>query len=294
MPDVFSLRADTTPRSEPSEGARAYSYFSPDTDVTAADTALLIEEIPLAILCNGVSHAVMMVSPLDLEDFVTGFALTEGLIERNSSLPAVSIRHQQQPLPAIHADIRLPEAQFRRFLQQQRSVRRGASGCGLCGSESFHQVYPDLSPLPAAPLPALKTLQQLRDTLSRCQQLGQDAGAIHAALLLSADGEPVLCREDIGRHNALDKVIGAAMQQSLELHGCSVVMSSRCSTELILKAVRSGLTTLIHLSAPSALAVELARRYNLNLIHLPRRDAARAYHLQHPQPDAAPFLPEYL
>ncbi|MDK2778369.1 MAG: formate dehydrogenase accessory sulfurtransferase FdhD [Pseudomonadota bacterium] len=256
-------------------GTAACSYYS--AAAHRADSTLLIEETPLTISCNGVTHAVMMVSPLDIRDFVTGFALSEDLIRSVADIRSLSISESGHPLHHLLADIQLQPECFKRFLKQQRSARRGASGCGLCGSESLQQVLPDITPLSGGSPPDYPALQHLRDRLRDFQQLGQQAGAVHAALLLDAELQPLLCREDIGRHNALDKVIGAALQQNIDLSQCAVLMSSRCSTELVIKAARSGLPQLLHLSSPSTLAVELARHYGVGLIHIPRSDSARIY-----------------
>ncbi|MAD44766.1 MAG: formate dehydrogenase family accessory protein FdhD [Oceanospirillaceae bacterium] len=256
-------------------GSDLYTYYSPSSD--RCDTALLVEEVPLAISCNGVLHAIMMISPLDIEDFVTGFALSENLINQSDDIRTLHISPSQHPSANLTVDIQLQPEPFKRFLQQQRSARRGASSCGLCGTDSLQQVFPLLPPLPDSAIPDYLALENLRNHLPGFQQLGQTAGGIHAALLLDKNLNPLFCREDIGRHNALDKVIGAALSQQINLTECSVLMSSRCSTELVIKAARSGLPNLIHLSSPSTLAVKLAEQYRIRIIHLPRKDAARIY-----------------
>lgn len=259
----------------PLRGTGHYS-FQPSSQNSGTELALLAEEVPLAIHVHGVLHAIMMVSPLHCDDFITGFALSEGLIRHAGELTAVHLRHGQQPAANIHADLTLSSDRFRDFLQQQRTARRGTAGCGLCGTDSLQQIFPDLPPLNGRPFSLPDS--DLRELLSQHQVLGHESGAVHAALLLSADAEPLLMREDVGRHNALDKVIGAALRQQRPLTGCTVLMSSRCSTELILKAVRAGLSGLIHLAAPSTLAVQMARHYNLALVQVPRHDAPRFFH----------------
>jgi len=270
--------ADSSYARTTATGSNLYSYYSPADN--SCSSALLIEEMPLMIACNGVNHAVMMISPLDVEDFVTGFALTEGIVDSISDLRTLAVSPSQDPAASLTVNLHLEPECFKRFLQQQRSSRRGASGCGLCGSESFKQVFPDIEPLPQSTPPDHRRLNNLRKQLAEFQQLGQSAGGIHAALLLDHKLNPILCREDIGRHNALDKVIGAALKNDIDLSQCSVLMSSRCSTELVLKAARSRLPNLIHLSSPSTLAVNLAEKYGISLIHIPRSDGARFYSLK--------------
>jgi FdhD protein len=167
----------------------------------------------------------------------------------------------------------------RRFNEYKhtRKVHLGASGCGLCGKETLEQVFPDLPKLPQSTFTNLSSLDDLRDKVFSAQHLGQRTGALHAALLLDPQGDILCCMEDIGRHNCLDKVIGFATKSRINLHQHSVVMSSRCSTELILKAVKARLSTLIHLASPSHLAVNLAQEYGLTLIHLPKQDAPRFF-----------------
>lgn len=239
-----------------------------------AASVLLIKETALAISYGEINHAVMMVTPEHLEDFIYGFSFSEGVINHIDQI----LDMEWVPVndTAIHANVTLNNRQQDHFRQQKRQ-RQGATGCGLCGVESLQAALPELPPLRPAPLPSTTQLNSLRDNLGNHQSLGHLAGAIHGALLLSPDGTPLACREDIGRHNALDKLLGYALRQRINLHGHAVVMSSRCSTELIQKAVRAGVSTLIHLASPSTLAVSQARQYGLNLIHLPRHSGPRLY-----------------
>jgi len=245
--------------------ADGYSY----AELTlAGDTgsAVLAGEIALAIAYNGLSQAVMMVSPNDLEDFVHGFSLGAGLIDSIDDIYDVSL--------TTHGDA----------MAAERRQLAGNTGCGLCGVEALDQALPDLPVLAPAPLPPAAHLEHLRERVNAVQEIGRRSGALHAALFVDAAGEIRLCREDIGRHNALDKLIGALKRQRLDLAGGFAVVTSRCSLELIHKAVRAGLSTLVSLSAPTALTVQWAREHNLNLIHLPHRSAPRVYS---PAPPAA-------
>jgi FdhD protein len=238
----------------------------------------LVEEMPLAISINDISYAVMMVTPVNLEAFVIGFARSEGIIEHINDIRDIAVQLTQTPpdIDCIAINLELSPRRFAQF-KKRRQTHLGATGCGLCGIESLTQAIPILSKL--QPSQAIKeaSLIALRPRLGEYQILGNKTGAVHAALLISPEGEPILCMEDIGRHNALDKVIGYALQQNINLHNYSVLMSSRCSTELIQKAVRVGLSRLIHLASPSTLAVKLAQHYGLTLIHLPKQDAPRLF-----------------
>ncbi|SHE62811.1 FdhD protein [Marinomonas polaris DSM 16579] len=238
----------------------------------------LVEEMPLAISINDISYAVMMVTPVNLEAFVIGFARSEGIIEHINDIRDIAVQLTQTPpdIDCITINLELSPRRFAQF-KKRRQTHLGATGCGLCGIESLTQAIPILPKL--QPSQAIKeaNLIALRPRLGEYQILGNKTGAVHAALLISPEGEPILCMEDIGRHNALDKVIGYALQQNINLHNYSVLMSSRCSTELIQKAVRVGLSRLIHLASPSTLAVKLAQHYGLTLIHLPKQDAPRLF-----------------
>lgn len=252
-------------------------------NASISGVASLVEEMPLAITVNGIAHAVMMTTPIHLDAFVIGFALSEGLINHKNEIRDLNLRtlehhDTQSSLLSLTIDIELSPRKLSEF-KQTKQARLGATGCGLCGVESISHALPTLSILPASDPITEKELAHLRELLFSQQILGQETGAIHAALLLSPQGKAIICMEDIGRHNALDKVIGYALMNNIKLHNHSVVMSSRCSTELIQKAVRAGLSRLIHLASPSTLAVALAKQSNLTLIHLPRKDSPRIFNL---------------
>ena len=252
---------------------------------SANESACLVEETPIAISINGIAHAVMMITPTNIEDFVLGFALSEGIIQHNKDVRDLNfVAHNTNlqsaetslEVSTIAADLEISSRQFNVFKQHKRS-HLGTTGCGLCGIESLDQAIPALPPLTPSQRPQTSQLLTLRERLTKEQKQGQKTGAIHAALLLSPDNDILCCMEDIGRHNALDKVIGYALRHNIILHNHNVVMSSRCSTELVQKAVRVGLSHLTHLASPSALAVKLAQHYGLTLIHLPKHDAPRIF-----------------
>ena len=244
----------------------------------AAGSAKLVEEVPLAISINDISHAVMMVTPNQLDAFVIGFARSEGIIEQISDVRDLEVETTKIPpnIDSIAINLTLSSRRFANF-KQKKQAHLGTTGCGLCGIESLPQAIPSLPKLPLSKPIAESTLMSLKTRLADYQTLGKQTGAVHAALLVSPDGTPLICMEDIGRHNALDKVIGYALQQNINLHNYSVLMTSRCSTELVQKAVRVGLSRLVHLASPSTLAVTLAEHYGLTLIHLPKQDSPRIF-----------------
>ncbi|HWV09851.1 MAG TPA: formate dehydrogenase accessory sulfurtransferase FdhD, partial [Pseudomonas sp.] len=177
---------------------------------------------------------------------------------------------------AINAEVDISNRAFWAMKQQRRQLA-GTSGCGLCGVEALEQALPKLDALAISPLPPADHLLELRPRINDAQRLARQSGALHAALFIDSTGEIVLCREDIGRHNALDKLIGALQRDGRNSRDGFAVVTSRCSLELIHKAVRANIATLVSLSAPTALTVQWARQHHLNLIHLPHHSAPRVY-----------------
>ena len=251
--------------------SQTYSYSDLPREESASTA--LAEEVALAIAYNGISQAVMLVTPTDLEDFIVGFSLGSGIIDDATDIYDLQLTGAGS---AQYAQVTIANRAFWNLKQQRRQMA-GTSGCGLCGVEAVEQALPDLKVLPGAPLPPIEWLDGLRQRISAFQPLGQYCGAVHAAVFMNASGELLLGREDIGRHNALDKLIGGLIRQKISTEGGLAIVTSRCSLELIQKVLRAGIQTLVSLSAPTGLAVQWARRHNLNLIHLPQKSAPRVY-----------------
>ncbi|USW95878.1 formate dehydrogenase accessory sulfurtransferase FdhD [Pseudomonas proteolytica] len=253
--------------------AASQSYQYCNLDRTQSDSTALAEEVALAIAYNDISQAVMLVTPTDLEDFIVGFSLGSGIISDISDIYDLQLSGTGS---AQYAQVQISSRAFWNLKQQRRQLA-GTSGCGLCGVEALEQALPDLKVLPGAPLPPAAWLEGLRQRISAFQPLGQYSGAVHAAVFMNSQGELLLGREDIGRHNALDKLIGALVRQRIPTTGGVAIVTSRCSLELIQKVLRAGIQTLVSLSSPTGLALQWARRHNLNLIHLPQKSAPRVY-----------------
>jgi FdhD protein len=259
-----------------SEASHSYTFC--ELEHSAAATTALAEEVALAVSFNGISQAVMLVSPNDLEDFVIGFSLGSGIVETIDDIYDLQLTGSGS---AREAQVQISSRAFWNLKQQRRNMT-GTSGCGLCGVEAVEQALPELTPLTPAPLPPAAWLAGLRNRIDSFQPLGQHCGAVHAALFMDNRGELLLSREDIGRHNALDKLIGALIRQQVPTAGGLALVTSRCSLELIQKVLRAGITTLVSFSAPTGLAVQWARRHHLNLIHLPHKNAPRVYSPEFP------------
>ncbi|MBI6856013.1 formate dehydrogenase accessory sulfurtransferase FdhD [Pseudomonas cichorii] len=253
------------------QASQSYSYSTLEGEDSAHNA--LAEEVALAIAYNGISQAVMLVSPTDLEDFIVGFSLGSGIIASADEIYDFKLSGCGS---AMQAEVEIASRAFWNLKQQRRQLA-GTSGCGLCGVEAVEQALPELNVLPGAPLPPAEQLQGLRQRIGEFQPLGQHCGAVHAAVFMDSNGQLLLGREDIGRHNALDKLIGALTRQNIALTGGIAIVTSRCSLELIQKVLRVGIQTLVSLSSPTGLALQWARRHNLNLIHLPQHSAPRVY-----------------
>jgi FdhD protein len=231
----------------------------------------LVEEIPLAITINDVNFSVMMVSPHDLDDFAVGYLFSEGVITADNQIHDI----QSNPLEfGINVNIVLANRQHHLFQQQQRTLK-GASGCGLCGKEAMDFAFPQMEMLELRPCLSSDQIAQLKPQLKQWQTLATQSGALHGAFWIDKHGKILACREDIGRHNAVDKLIGCALRRSYEPEQASILVTSRCSVEIVQKAICSKVSSLISLASPTQLAVDFANRYNLNLIHIPRQDAPR-------------------
>jgi FdhD protein len=236
-----------------------------------ADLALA-EEVPVAFVVNGISHAVMMATPADLDDFALGFALTEGLIDSPSQL--YDTEHEVLP-QGIEVRLQVAAAAEHR-LKERRRAMAGRTGCGLCGAERLEQVR---MAVPTAPDVGLteQALLRAHALLRDHQPENQRTGATHAAAWANLAGDIVYVREDVGRHNALDKLIGALRKSQQDMALGFVCITSRASFEMVQKTLQSGAGVLAAVSAPTALAVELAQAHNLMLMGLIRGDRYTIY-----------------
>lgn len=232
----------------------------------------LVEEVPVALVVNGLSHAVMLATPVHLGDFALGFALTEGLIEQASELYGVEVATVDGGI-----ELRLDVSAAREWaLRERRRTLAGRTGCGLCGTESLSQVRLPLPALMGQPLSRAAVARAQAD-LRHHQPIQQRTGASHAAAWCSPEGELRLVREDVGRHNALDKLVGALRRARLNPHEGFVLVTSRASFEMVQKCARAGVATLAAVSAPTSLAVQTAREAGVLLAGFVRGDNLVAY-----------------
>jgi FdhD protein len=233
----------------------------------------LAAEVPVALVLNGISHAVMMATPQDLEDFALGFALTEGLLRSPADLLDVELETGPE---GLSLQLRVTAACEAR-VKERRRLLAGRTGCGLCGIDSLQEVDRSRGHRVTALVPAAQALQRAMHGLAQGQRLNAQCGGLHAAAWCTPDGEVQVVREDVGRHNALDKLIGARLRSRTQDTPGFIAMSSRASVELVHKAVIAGAGALATVSAPTGLAARLAAERGLVLLGFVRDERATRY-----------------
>jgi len=237
-----------------------------------------VEEIPVAMLYNGIAYAVMMATPIDLEDFALGFALSEGVIGRADEFELVDCLRTGH---GISLQALIPQARLEALEQRKRNLA-GRSGCGLCGVESLQEAVRPLSRIESdVRVEAAMIRRGLRDLTER-QPLNRASGGVHAAGYVHADG--IVVREDVGRHNALDKMIGA-LASGRDLRASTawrkreglLAITSRASYEIVHKAASADIAIIAAISAPTSLAIALAEGSGVTLIGFARDSGMNVY-----------------
>ncbi len=224
-------------------------------------------ETPVAMVYKGMPHVVMMASPADLEDFGLGFSLSEAIIEHPADMLSIRAESSEK---GIVLNMQIDDEHFQALFDRHRFLP-GRTGCGLCGVESLEQAIPELKPVPDTPGDIEpQAIYRAFEALHDWQPEKQATGAVHGAAWCSSDGEIRLVREDVGRHNALDKLIGAMVRSGMNFDDGFCLITSRCSYEMVQKAIQMGMGLMAAISAPTSLAVELADAHNLTLVALAR------------------------
>lgn len=267
--DAEQLPGQQGARHLPVRGVRAGNTFALHDWVA--------DEVPVALEYNGIAQAVMLATPLDLEDFALGFSLSEGILASGDELFEVDEETSQR---GITLRLRVAAAAFARLKERRRSMS-GRTGCGLCGTESLAQVHRELPPLPEGAVYRRQAISRAMAQFRALQTLQQATGAVHAAAWCSAAGEVKCLREDIGRHNALDKLIGALARAGVDASGGFIAVTSRASFEMVQKTVSAGVPLLAAVSAPTSLAVQTAQRARLALVGFARQQDLVVY--AHPE-----------
>jgi FdhD protein len=233
----------------------------------------IAEEVPVVLVYNGLPHVVMMATPMDLEDFVLGFSLTEELIGAPSDLREVQVLRYGE---GIEVQARVTQSCEAVIVSRTRRLS-GRTGCGICGSDSIGAVLKHLHPVPSGPAIAPEAIQEAIRQLVTHQRLNAVAGAVHAAGWATLEGRVDVAREDVGRHNALDKLVGALRRAGTDTARGFVVVTSRASFEMVQKTCVLGAPLMASISGPTGLAVRVAQQSGLTLVGFVRNGRHTVY-----------------
>lgn len=240
------------------------------------DTAIerpLADETPVGLLYDGCPHVVLMATPSDVEDLAVGFTLSERIAGRGD-VNGVTIESLDE---GLQVDIRLTAEGHKGRARARARSMEGRSSCGLCGVTRLAQAVRPLSPLPQGLTVRRGAIEAALDALEREQAFGRLTRAMHAAAFADVSGAVTLLREDVGRHNALDKLIGGAARTGLDPAAGFAVITSRCSYEMVEKAAVAGFPLLVAISAPTALAIRKAQECGMTLVALARADGCTVF-----------------
>jgi FdhD protein len=231
-------------------------------------------EVPVGLTYGGVPYAVMMTTPADLEDFAVGFSLTEGVIQKAEDIRGIRVEREEQ---GLRLAIDLTSDRLHAHLARRRALS-GRTGCGLCGIDDLDALPQARSPAGEPPSLSLEAIRRALGTLECEQSLNARTHAVHAAAWADLEGTIRCVREDVGRHNALDKLIGALCRQGTSPWAGFTIVTSRCSYELVEKVAAFGARTLVAISAPTSLALERARLLDITLVGIARHDSITVFH----------------
>ena len=237
------------------------------------DTRALAVEMPVNLVYGSVPYAVMMTSPADLEDFAYGFSLTEGIVRSADEIRSATVEPAADGLRLM---IELVPGRLREHLARKRSLS-GRTGCGVCGIEELDGLPEAQARIGAGPTVAISAIRRALDALFDRQTLNRETRAVHAAAWAQLDGSLFAVREDVGRHNALDKLIGALLRAGIDPAEGFLVITSRCSFEMAEKAAFFGASVVVAISAPTSLSIERARRHGLTLCAIARSDSLTVF-----------------
>lgn len=244
---------------------------------TERATDFVAEERPVALLYQGISHVVMLASPADLEDLGVGFTLSEGIVAGPSEIRSVELVDQTDSLAV---NLHIANEAFSALLRRQRNLT-GRTGCGLCGVENVEDVMRNPGPVRSDLRVASDELHAELATLHTHQPLNRLTGSVHAAAWALPGKGIQLVREDVGRHNALDKVIGALVRAGRDCSEGYFIITSRASFEMVQKAAMVGVSFVAAVSAPTALAIDVAEKTGVTLVGFARADRHVVY--SHPE-----------
>lgn len=266
------------PRNNPSAQPPATAIVSAEPirfgiEGTDARTVEVAVETPVNIVYGNMPYAVMMASPSDLEDFVTGFSLTEGIVREADEIRGVTVAPKDE---GVVVTVDLAPGRFREHLARRRNLS-GRTSCGLCGVETIEEIPMADAATRAARSVSARAIEAALAELDRHQPLNRLTRAVHAAAWCDVNGVILAAREDVGRHNALDKLIGARLRAGADASTGFMLVTSRASFEMIEKTAIFGAGTLVSISAPTSLAIERAKALGLTLVSVARRDGCTVF-----------------
>ena len=267
-----SAQSSDPPAAESASAAEVTVARWADGVVTRAKD-LVTEEVPVALVYHGVPHVVMLATPADLEDYAVGFTVSEGLVGDPREIQSVEVERGKD---SIEVRIGIAGERFAELLRRRRNLT-GRSGCGLCGAETVDEaIRPPVKVAQGLKLSAAE-LHAALVQLESMQPVNARTGSIHAAAWVTPRGGIQLVREDVGRHNALDKVIGALVRAGTDVTAGYAIITSRASFEMVQKAATAGITFVAAVSAPTGLAIRMAEQTGLTLVGFARRSSHVVY-----------------
>jgi formate dehydrogenase accessory protein FdhD len=240
-------------------------------------TDFVTEEVPVALVYHGVPHVVMLATPADLEDYAVGFTVSEGLVADPREIQSVEV---EKLADSIEVKIGIAGERFSELLRRRRNLT-GRSGCGLCGAETVEEAIRPPVKVASGLRVSAADLHAALIQLESLQPVNARTGSIHAVAWVVPDKGIQFVREDVGRHNALDKVIGALVRTGTDVTAGYAVITSRASFEMVQKAAAAGITFMVAVSAPTAMAIRMAEQAGLTLVGFARRDQHVVY--AHPE-----------
>ena len=259
------------------EAHRPYGVHKRAAGVLSIAVEPIAEEVPIALAYNGISHAVMLATPQELEDFAVGFSLSECIVERAGEIYDIALVERPNGM-----EVQIEIASVRACsLKERRRALAGRTGCGLCGAESLNQLRSPARIVESSAALSYAALARAQSQLFDMQPLYQLTGAVHAAAWCGLDGSVAIMREDVGRHNALDKLIGAQARSRKSFADGFLLLTSRASYEMVQKAAAVDIAIVAAISAPTGMAVRVAEEVGVTLIGFTRGDRHNIY--AHPE-----------
>lgn len=240
---------------------------------TLHTTDRVAEEVPVALMYHGVPHVVMLATPSDLEDYAYGFTLSEELVADASEIRSVEVARAGD---SVEVRVSIAWERFPELLRRRRNLT-GRTGCGLCGAETLEQAVRVAKPAGDGPAVTIKDLHDAIVQIESLQPLNAGTGSVHAAAWVLPGQGIQLVREDVGRHNALDKAIGALVRSGADFNAGYMLVTSRASFEMVQKAATVGISFLAAISAPTSFAIRHAEQSGLTLVGFARRDQHVVY-----------------